>query len=95
MSIPNYQEALEPVPVQPGFRLSAASGHKYSLVGCFKIEVRVLVRSFERPFYVIDGLSKWEGIFGIDFIRETQLCVSGDFYFTRNCLSWTMLSAVF
>ena len=32
VSIPNYQ-ALEPVPVQPGFRLSAASGHKLSLVG--------------------------------------------------------------
>ena len=44
--IPNYQ-ALEPVPVQPGFRLSAASGHKFSLVGCFRIEVRVLGRSFE------------------------------------------------
>ena len=80
VSIPNYQ-ALEPVPVQPGFRLSAASGHTFSLIGCFRIEVQVLGRSFERPFYVIDGPSKCEGIFGIDFIRETQLCISGDHLF--------------
>ena len=35
-SIPGYQ-ALESVPIQPGFRISAASGHKFSLVGCFMI----------------------------------------------------------
>ena len=83
MLIQNYQ-ALELVPVQPGFRFSAASGHKFRLVGCFRIEVRVLGRSFERPFYVIDGLSKYEGIFGIDFILVI-------IYFSRNCLSWTII----
>ena len=83
VSILNYQ-ALEPVPVQPGFRLSAASGHKFSLVGCFRMEVLVLGRSFERPFYVIDGPSKCEGILGIDFICETQLCISGDHLFYQN-----------
>ena len=30
---------------------------------------------------VIDGISKCAGIFGIDFIRETQLCISGDHLF--------------
>ena len=48
------------------------------------MEVRVLGRSFERPFSVIDGLSKCEGILGIDFIHETQLCVSGDHLFYQN-----------
>ena len=83
VSIPNYQ-ALEPVPVQPGFRLSAASGHKFSLIGCFRMEVRVLGRFLERPFYAIDGLSKCEGILEIDFIRETQLCISGGHLFYQN-----------
>ena len=39
-SIPGYQ-ALESVPIPPGFRISAASGHKFSLVGCFMINIRV------------------------------------------------------
>ena len=80
VSIPNYQ-ALVPVSVQPGFGLSAASGHKFSLIGCFRMEVRVLGRSFERPFLC---LSKSEGILGIDPIRETQLCISGDHLFYQN-----------
>ena len=50
-------------------------------VGCFRIEVKVLGRSFERPFYLINSLSKCEGIFGIDFIHETQLRISGDHLF--------------
>ena len=67
-SIPGYQ-ALESVPILPGFRISAASGHKFSLVGCFMINIRVLSREFHRPMFVIDGLSKCAGILGIDFIR--------------------------
>ena len=45
------------------------------------MEVKVLGRSFKRPFYVIAGLSKCEGILGIDFIWETQLCISCDHQF--------------
>ena len=67
--------------VQPGLRLSAASGHKFSLVGCFRIEVRVIGRSFERRFYVMACLSKCKGVFGINFIGETQLCISVDHLF--------------
>ena len=63
-SIPGYQ-ALESVPVPPGFWISAASGHKFSLVGCFMINIRVLGWEFYRPMFVIDGLSKCAGILGI------------------------------
>ena len=79
-SILGYQ-ALESVPIQPGFRISAASGHKFSLAGCFKINIRVLGREFQRPIYVIDSLSKCAGILGIDFIREYQLCILADHVF--------------
>ena len=62
--IPGYQ-ALESVPIPPGFRISAASGHKFSLVGCFIINIRVLGREFHRPMFVIDGLSKCMGLMSI------------------------------
>ena len=82
-SIPVYQ-ALESVPIPPGFWISAASSHKFSLVRCFMINTRVLGRKFHRPMFVIDGLSKCAGILGIDFIRESQLCISTDHVFYSN-----------
>ena len=71
-------DSLESVPIPPGFRLSAANGHNFSLVGYYLFEFCVLGWVFTRPFFVISGLSKCEAILGIDFICETQLRISGD-----------------
>ena len=54
-SIPGYQ-ALESVPIPPGFRISAAPGHRFSLVGCFMINIRVLGRENHRPMFVRTGV---------------------------------------
>ena len=82
-AIPNH-DSLESVPIPPSFRLSAATGHNFYLIGYYLFEFRVLGRVFTRPFFVIAGLSKCEAILGIDFIRETQLCISGDNVFFNN-----------
>ena len=82
-AIPNH-DSLESVPIPPGFRLSAATGHNFSLIGYYQFEFRVLGRVFTRPLFVIAGLSKCEAILGIDFIREIQLCISGDNVFFNN-----------
>ena len=82
-AIPNH-DFLKSVPIPPGFRLSAATGHKFSLIGYYLFEFLVLGRVFTRPFFVISGLSKCEAILGIDFIRETQLCICGDNVFFNN-----------
>ena len=78
---------MESVPIQPGFRISAASGPKFSLVGCFMINIRVWGPEFQRLMYVIDGLSKCGGILGIDFILESQLCISADHVFFMSLLA--------
>ena len=44
----------------------------------------MLGRVFTRPFFAISGLSKCKAIFGIDFIRETQLCIIGNNVFFNN-----------
>ena len=82
-AIPNH-DSLESVPIPPGFRLSAATGQNFALVGYYLFEFRVLGRVFTRPLFVISGLSKCEATLGIDFIRETQLCISGDNVFFNN-----------
>jgi len=70
------------LPVQPEFRLSAASGHPMGVVGCFEITLTILDHVVTRPFYVITGLSKVPVILGIDFLREQQMVVdAGDVYF--------------
>ena len=68
-AIPNH-DSLESVQTLPGFRLSAATGHNFSLIVYYQFEFRVLGRDFTRPFFVIAGLSKCEAILGIDFICE-------------------------
>ena len=73
-SIPRFQ-ALESVPIQPGFWINAASGHKFSLVGCFMINFRVLGREFQRPMYVIE--SNCAGILGIDYSRIPTVYFGG------------------
>ena len=44
----------------------------------------MLGREFYSPMYVIDGLSKCAYILGIDFIRDSQLCISADHVFFSN-----------
>ena len=82
-AIPNH-DYLESVPIPTGFRLSAATSHNFSLLGYYIFEFRVLDRVFTKPFFVISGLGKCEAILEIDFIRETQLCISGDNVFFNN-----------
>ena len=55
-AIPN-NDSLESVPIPPGFWLSSATGHNFSLVGYYLFEFHVLGRVFTRPFFVISGLS--------------------------------------
>ena len=80
-AIPNH-DSLESVPIPPGFRLSSATGHNFSLIGYYLFEFCVLGRVFTRPFFVISGLSKCEAILGIDFIRESALVVMIMYFFT-------------
>ena len=75
---------MESVSILPVFWLSVATGHNFSLVGHYLFEFRALGRVLTRPFYVISDLSKCETILEIDFIKETQLCISGNNVFFTN-----------
>ena len=94
-SIPNCW-SLEKMPVEPTTRLTAASGHQISIVGCFKFHLWFLGRAVVRPIYVVDGLSKSSPIFGIDVIREQQLMVSGEDVFFKDIAEdkWASLSTL-
>ena len=43
--------------------------------------MRILGRTFFRPFFVVKGMAKTEVILGYDFIREGQLAISCDHVF--------------
>ena len=73
--IPNTS-SLPSFPVSPSWRLSAVTGNKLELVGKHEFEVRILGRTFFRPFFVVKGMAKTEAILGYDFIREAQLAIS-------------------
>ena len=75
---------LHTVPIPHGFSLSAASGHRMELLGCFQFGLRILGRSMQRPFYVIRGLNRTQAILGIDFVREQQLVIDVDHVFFKN-----------
>ena len=82
--------------MEPTTRLTAASGHQISIVGCFKFHLWFLGRAVMRPIYVVDGLSKSSAIFGIDVIREQQLMVSGEDVFFKDIAEdkWASLSTL-
>ena len=75
-SIPDFR-SLKSVPVEPGLKLSAASGHPIEIVGRFKFRLSLLGINLERSIYVVVGLNKSCAILGFDFLRETQLVVMG------------------
>ena len=56
-SISNYR-SLKSVPVEPGLKLSAASGHPIELVGRFRFRLTLLGINLERSIYVVRGLAK-------------------------------------
>ena len=82
-SIPEYR-SLKSVPVEPGLKLSAASGHLIEIVGRFRFRLSLLGINLERSICVVKGLSKSCAILGFDFLRETQLVVTGhDVFFEK------------
>ena len=93
-SIPGYQ-ALESVPIQSGFWISAAPGHKFSLVGCFMINIRVLGHEFYTPMYVIDGLSKCAGILGLTSFENPNCVFRQTMYSLQVCRCRTTWLVVF
>ena len=68
---------MKSVPVEPGLKLSEASGHLIEIVGRYRFHLTLLGFNLERSIYVVKGLVKSSAILGFDFIRETQLVVSG------------------
>ena len=69
------------------WRLSAVTGNKLELVGKYEFEVRILGRTFFRPFLVVIGMTKTKAILGYDFIREAQLVISCDHVFFSSALN--------
>ena len=69
--------SLKSVPVEPGLKLSAASGHLIEIVGRYRFHLTLLGFNLERSIYVVKGLVKSSAILGFDFIRKTELVVSG------------------
>ena len=49
-SIEDYR-SLKSVPVEPGLKLSAASGHLIEIVGCYRYHLTLLGFSLERSIY--------------------------------------------
>ena len=56
-SIEDYR-SLKSVPVEPGLKLSAASGHLIEIVGRYRFCLTLLGFSLERSIYVVKGLVK-------------------------------------
>ena len=79
-SIPSFR-------VSPSWRLSAVTENELALVGRYESEVRILGRTFFRPFFVVKGMAKTEVILGYDFIREAQLAISCDHVFFSSALN--------
>jgi transposase InsO family protein len=80
--IPNHWN-LAAVPVEPGLRLSSASGDSLQLVGSFMFSLDIKGRNISRPLYVIRGLSQCRAILGIDFIKEQQMILTPEDNFFR------------
>ena len=84
--IPN-SSSLPSFPVSPAWRLSAVTRDELELVGNYLFEVRILGRTFFRPFFVVKGVAKTEIILGYDFIREAQLVISCNHIFLNSALN--------
>ena len=54
------------------------------IVGHYRFHLTLLGFNLERSIYVVKGLVKSSAILGFDFIRETQLVVSGQNIFFRD-----------
>jgi transposase InsO family protein len=80
--IPNHWN-LAAVPVEPGFRLSSASGDSLQLGGSFMFTLSMKGRTVTRPLYVVKGLSKCQAILGVDFIKEQQMILTPEDSFFR------------
>ena len=87
---------MKSAPVEPGLKLSAASGHPIEIVGRFKFRLSLLGINLERLIYAVVGLSKSCAILGFDFLRETQLVVTGqDVFFEKvRQEDWAALAAL-
>ena len=79
--------SLPSFPVSPSWRLSAMTGNELELVGRYEFKVRILGRTFFRPFFVVKGMAKTEVILGYDFIREAKLAISCDHMFFSSALN--------
>ena len=82
-----FRHKLEQVPVNPGLRITSASGGEIQIVGRFMLKMEFPLqdgRVVTRPFYVVSGLYNHAIILGVDFIREQQLMISADHVFFQN-----------
>lgn len=65
--------SLRPLKLPVKIQATSATGSRLSITGCYLLQVSILGRKINHPFFVVKNLKSNQGILGMDFINKHGL----------------------